>query len=228
MRLLLWDIDGTLLRAGPAAREVFASAVAHAVGDHPGEHGVVMSGKTDPQIAREILATMRIVDAAVDDHLPVILSRLEADLATAAAHMREHGHVLPGVPEILAHLDARPDVVQTVLTGNIAANAAVKLGAFELDRWFDLSLGAYGSDHHDRLALVPIALDRARRSGHDPEEVWVIGDTPNDLACARAGGARCVLVATGRMPLAELASLGADAALADLSDVQAVLDLLLG
>jgi phosphoglycolate phosphatase len=228
MRMLLWDIDGTLLRAGPVAREVFASAVAHAVGEHPGDHGIVMSGKTDPQIAREILATMRIVEAAVDEHLPVILARLEAELALAVAAIRADGHVLPGVPELLARCAESSETVQTVLTGNIAANAALKLAAFELDRWLDLSLGAYGSDHHDRRELVPIAVERARRRGVEPEELWVIGDTPNDLACARAGGARCILVATGRVPYAELAALDAEAVLQDLSDVAAVIRLLEG
>lgn len=228
MRLILWDIDGTLLRAGPLGRAVFSAAVNHVVGTDPGEHGVQMSGKTDPQIAREILTVMQVGQEAVDAHVPEVLTRLEIELVAGAAALREHGWVLPGVPTLLTRLDAEPDVVQTVLTGNIAANAAGKLAAFDLDRWVDLRVGAFGSDHHDRNELVPIALQRFRDvHGAEPESAWVVGDTPHDLACARIAGVRCLLVATGRIPLAELQSVGADAVMPDLSDTEAVLDLLL-
>lgn len=228
MRLILWDVDGTLVRGGPLAREIFATAVAHVLGRHPGEHGVVMSGKTDPQIVREILAGMAVSDDVVDGHLPAILDRLETDLAAGAELLRAHGRVLPGVTTLLESFHRDPDVVQTVLTGNVAANAAGKLAAFDLDGFFDLDVGAYGSDHHDRGELVPVAVDRVRRRyGVDPEVVWVIGDTPNDLACARAGGARCLLVATGRIDHATLAALDVDAVRHDLADVDAVRELLL-
>jgi phosphoglycolate phosphatase len=228
MRLILWDIDGTLLRAGPVAAEVFATAVEHVVGTHPGDHGVRMSGKTDPQIAREILEVMAIVEDA-DRHLPAIMRRLEEELADAAERLRADGRVLPGVTEILARLDAEEGVIQTVLTGNIAPNAAAKLAAMGIDGWFDLEVGSYGSDHHDRAELVPIAVDRVRRRyGSEPEAIWVVGDTPNDLACARAGGAQCLLVATGRYGYEALTGAGADHLAADLSDTDALLDLLLG
>lgn len=229
MRLILWDIDGTLVRAGPVARDVFASAVAHVVGQHPGDHGVAMSGKTDPQIAREILETMAVVAETAAGHVPAILDRLEAELAAAAALLREQGRVLPGAEALLTRLDGEPGVLQSVLTGNVAANAAAKLAAFGLDGRVDLDVGAYGSDHHDRCELVPVALERVRAThGREPDVVWVVGDTPHDLACARAGGARCLLVATGRYRIEDLAGLGADAVRADLHDVDAVVDLLLG
>lgn len=229
MRLLLWDIDGTLVRAGAVAREVFDRAVEHAVGRSPGDHGVVMGGKTDPQIAREILAAMAIADEHADGHLPAVLARLEEELAAAAQLIRERGTVLPGVAELLERIHGEHGVVQTVLTGNTAANASVKLAAFGLERWLDVALGAFGSDHADRRNLVPIAVDRVRRRvGADPEPVWVIGDTANDLACARAAGARCLLVATGRVPVHELEDLGADAVLPDLGDPARALAVLLG
>lgn len=226
---MLWDIDGTLVRAGGVASEVFAVAVEHAVGRHPGEHGVHMSGKTDPQIALEILAGMGLEAGQDEHHLPVVVERLESELAGAVQLIREKGHVLPGVPGILAALHDDPDVAQSVLTGNTAANAATKLAAFELDRWLDLEIAAYGSDDRDRRALVPIALARAaelRGWSLAPGDVWVVGDTPNDLGCARAGGAHCLLVGTGNTSVTELADLGADATLPDLSDVDAVLELL--
>ena len=225
-RLILWDIDGTLVRAGQVAADVFATAVEHAVGRHPGEHGVRMGGKTDPQIALEILASMGIETG--EDHLPLVLGRLEADLAEAVDLMREVGKVLPGVREVLARLHDEPDVTQTVLTGNTAVNAATKLATFELDRWLDLEIGAYGSDNADRLQLVPVALARAADHGHgpfEPDDMWVIGDTVHDLACARAAGVRCALVRTGARPY-ELDDVDADAVLDDLSEVDSVVKLL--
>lgn len=228
-RLVLWDIDGTLVRAGKVASEIFATAVEQAVGRHPGEHGVLMSGKTDPQIALEILAGMGLDAADGEHHLAGVVDRLERELAGAVELIRTRGRVLPGVEEVLGTLSDDDGVAQSVLTGNTAVNAATKLAALGLDHLLDLEIGAYGSDDRDRCALVPVALERAasRRgwqlSGRD---VWVVGDTANDLACARAGGARCVLVGTGHTPVETLAGLGADAVLDDLSDTEAVIKLL--
>jgi len=228
-RLILWDIDGTLLRAGVLARDAFATAIERAVGRHPGEHGVVMSGGTDPQIALEILAFLEITEDEAQSLVPTVIGHLEAELAAAEERMRREGFVMPGIAELLPRLAADPDVHQSVLTGNTAANAAVKLRAFGLDRWLDIEVGAYGSDDADRNRLVPVALERMRRLRGlelEADDVWVVGDTPRDLACARAGGARCALVATGRIPLDELVAAEPDAVFADLSDVDAVLDLL--
>ena len=230
-RLVLWDVDGTLLRAGPVASSVFDVAVERALGRHPGAHGVAMSGKTDPQIALEILAAAEVHEDEAGSHLPAILRHLEDELAAAAERIREEGHVLPGVVEVLSRLHDDPGVLQTVLTGNVAGNAAVKLGAFGLERWLDLEVGAFGSDDADRRALVPVAMERARRHRgrqFTPEQVWVVGDTPGDLACARAGGARCLLVASGRIPADVLEEAGPDLLLPDLSDTDRVLEVLTG
>jgi phosphoglycolate phosphatase len=228
-RLVLWDIDGTLLRGGGVARDVFDEAVTAVLGRHPGDHRIPMGGKTDPQIALEILAYAALEDAEATEHLPAVLGALERGLAAAADEMRRHGMVLPGVPEVLRTLDADPTVRSTVLTGNTQANAAVKLAAFELTRWVDLEIGAFGSDDADRTALVPVALERARRLRGlpaDADDVWVVGDTPRDLACARVAGVRCALVATGHSSLDELRATGADVVLEDLSDVDGVVKLL--
>jgi phosphoglycolate phosphatase len=228
-RLVLWDIDGTLLRGGGVARDVFDEAVTAVLGRHPGDHRVHMGGKTDPQIALEILAFAALEDAEAAAHLPAVVEALERGLADAAEELRRGGYLLPGVPEVLRALDADPAVRSTVLTGNTQANALVKLAAFELTPWIDVEIGAFGSDDADRAALVPVALERARRlRGLDlgPEDVWVVGDTPRDLACARAAGVRCALVATGHSPLDELRATDADAVLEDLSDLDGVVKLL--
>lgn len=226
---MLWDVDGTLLRTNGVAQRAFDVAAEHVLGRPPGEHEVRMSGKTDPLIALEILAFAGLSEEEAHELVPRVVERLEAELAEARELVREQGHVMPGVEALLGELHEDPGVVQSVLTGNTAANAAVKLEAFALDRWLDVEVGAFGSDDSDREQLVPIALDRVRRlRGRDlgPEDVWVVGDTPRDLACARAGGARCLLVATGRFSLDELEAEDADELLADLTDTDRVLALL--
>jgi phosphoglycolate phosphatase-like HAD superfamily hydrolase len=232
-RLLLWDVDGTLLRAGGLGREPFQRAVASVLPERdldPMLHEQVeMSGKTDPQIARELLVLAAVDEADVEDHLPEVLRRLEEDLGGLEAQIAERGTVLPGVPEVLERCAAADGVVSSVLTGNLAGNALVKLRAFGLDRWLDLRVGAYGSDHHDREELVPIALAKAGRHHDGPftaASTWVIGDTPRDLACARAGGARCALVATGHFGRDELTAAGPDVVFDDLADVDEVLAVL--
>ncbi|HVX20258.1 MAG TPA: HAD family hydrolase [Acidimicrobiales bacterium] len=228
-RLVLWDIDGTLVNAGGIGAEVFDVAIERALGMRPPAR-IHMSGMTDPQIVRGYLDMLAVGEAEGRDHLPVILDHLAAELAAAESVIAERGQVLPGVQAVLSRLADEPAVVQTVLTGNVAPNAAVKLGAFGLQRWLDLDVGAYGSDHADRNELVPIALRRvADRRGRRfrPDQVWVVGDAPNDLACARAAGVRCLLVATGRPTHDELAALEPDALLADLSDTDEVVRLLL-
>ncbi len=230
MRLVLWDVDGTLIRTRGIGAEVFDRAFEQLLGLAPTARiteRVRLSGKTDPQIALEYLQLMEIEDPL--RHLDQVLALVEAELAAAAPELAALGAALPGVAELLARLAADEGVCQTLLTGNLAANAAVKVAAFGLDRWLDLEIGAYGSDHADRCQLVPIALERARRLRHldvDPDDTWVVGDTARDLACAQAGGVRCLLVATGGSPFSELAPLDPDALLEDLSDVDTAFKIL--
>jgi phosphoglycolate phosphatase-like HAD superfamily hydrolase len=226
----LWDVDGTLIHTQWIGSEVFDRAFEQVLGLAPSariSERVRLSGKTDPQIAREYLELMGITDP--DAHLPLVLKILEAELATAADTLAANGGAFGGVAEVLARLADTAGVYQTLLTGNLAANALVKVAAFGLDQWLDLEIGAYGSDDADRCRLVPVAIERARRlRGVDvaPADTWVIGDTSRDFDCAQAAGAHCLLVATGGSSVADLAPLGADALRADLSDVDAVYDLL--
>jgi phosphoglycolate phosphatase-like HAD superfamily hydrolase len=224
-RLVLWDIDGTLVRGGDIGARIFDLAIERVLGARPPER-VRMSGKTDPQIVREYLAMLGL--ASEDHHIPAILSHLETELAAAKDLVRTHGCALPGVTDLLPRLSADPDFRQSVLTGNIAPNALVKLAAFSLERWLDLDIGAYGSDHADRKALVPIALERAatmRGVTYTPGEVWVVGDSANDLACARAAGVRCLLVATGSTTFDQLRDLDPGVVRYDLAAVDDVIQL---
>jgi phosphoglycolate phosphatase-like HAD superfamily hydrolase len=228
-RLILWDIDGTLIRSGTVGRRAVeaGAAMAASLVDVP---IVEMSGKTDPQILREIFLAADIAEDRIVELLPAATQEVERALAAAEAELRRDGWVLPGVVEVLEELADRDGVRQTLLTGNLTANAALKVAAFDLLHYFDVEVGAYGTDNADRLTLVPIALDRVRRlrdEQYDPDEVWVIGDTPNDLACARAAGVRCLLVGTGAVGSEPLDGLGAEATLADLSDTETVIRILL-
>ncbi|HEY3210101.1 MAG TPA: HAD family hydrolase [Actinomycetota bacterium] len=224
-RLILWDIDGTLISGGPFTRRAFDLAIASALGREPGEHGVSFGGKTDPQIALEILAAQAITADDARGRLPAVMQALEREMGAAVDLLRLDGSVLPGVRPLLERLRQRPGVLQTVLTGNVEGNARLKVGAFGLDGFLDLDVGVYGSDGEDRTTFVPLALQKveSRRGARiDPDAVWVVGDTARDLACARAGGARCLLVATGLVGYEDLVSLGAEAVLHDLSDAEEV------
>ena len=229
-RLLLWDVDGTLVRAGDLGAAVFDVALESTLGVRPTAR-VTMSGKTDPQIVREYLEQMGVPESA--EVVESVLRGIEGHLAAAAAagELAAGGHALPGVATVLEALAGDGRVLSTLLTGNVAPNALVKVAAFGLDRWLDLEVGAYGSDESDRNMLVPVALSRVEKVHGvrlDPADAWVIGDTPRDLDCARVAGVRCLLVATGRYGFAELGALGADAVLPDLSDAAGVVKLLTG
>lgn len=231
-RVVLWDVDGTLLSAGPIGRGAFFAGASDALGrEVPDDGSVRMSGKTDPLIALEILESAGVRGGEARAALPAVLEGLARVLERERDRIPAEGRLHDGVAEVLARLDAEPDVVQTVVSGNLAVNARIKVAAFGLERFLDLDVGAYGSDDPERDRLVPIALERVReRYGHAPApgEAWVVGDTARDLACARAAGARCLLVATGRIAFHDLEPLGADGVRTDLSDVEGVAKLLAG
>ena len=161
-RLILWDIDGTLMRAGPAGRDALMAGAAVAAG-LAAVPSVPMSGKTDPQIVREIFALAEVADDRIDTLMPTALAAVTSALARAEDRIRADGVVLPGVMAVLQRLAATPGVRQTLVTGNLVANAALKLTALGLEGFLDVEVGAYGTDHADRNRLVPIALARVQR-----------------------------------------------------------------
>jgi phosphoglycolate phosphatase-like HAD superfamily hydrolase len=219
-RLVLWDIDGTLVDSARLGREAFVEAF-EAVTGSVAARPVSLAGRTDLEIALDMLETAQ-VDTS-DGVLDRFALALERAMAARAEPLRKKGRALPGAHAALARLDREPGVIQSLLTGNIAPNAAVKLGVFGLDRHLDLEVGAYGSDHRSRGELVTVARRKAERKYMaliPPARTVLIGDTPLDIAAAKHGGARAIGVATGPYDELALSAAGADDVLDDLNDDQ--------
>ena len=208
MRLVLWDVDGTLMTSTGVLREARDRALA-SVYRIEGEiqRATTTGGMTDPQLALAILALHGWEEAAALERLDAYRDAYLAGLELAHERLISDLAVLPGVRQILDAL-AACGVTQSLLTGNYETAARLKVGAVGLDQHLDLEVGAFGSDNRDRLCLVPVALEKARRL-RDPRltsaDIVIVGDSPRDIACARAGGARAVAVATGPHPVEELA-----------------------
>ena len=219
---VLWDIDGTLLRSGPVAARAFLDAVTEVTGIRPSAERRDYGGRLDTEIADMLLTAVGAPPARIADVL-VVLERLVAERLD---DLQAQTRALPGVDALVTRLAAE-GVRQTVVTGNVPAVARHKLDAARLIPPIEPAFGGYGDSAPDRAAVVRAALELLSASGWrpDPDSVWIVGDTPRDLACARAAGVRCVLVATGHRTLAELESLGADLVLPDLSDPKPLLRL---
>jgi phosphoglycolate phosphatase-like HAD superfamily hydrolase len=216
-QLVLWDLDGTLLRCGEVTNAAFAAVLSELVGDYTfTAEPMDYSGLTDPVIAAAVLEHVGADPALLDD----LLRLYAAEMARRHLEIRATGTVMPFAHETLAALGER-GLHQGVVTGNVASTARVKVAAFGFDAHLDMDAGAYGDDGPSRDHLVPIAL--ARAASPDPTQVWVVGDTARDLACARVAGVKCLLVATGGVPLEVLEGLGADAVLPDLEHALDVL-----
>jgi phosphoglycolate phosphatase-like HAD superfamily hydrolase len=213
--LVLWDIDGTLVDSAGHGRFAFEEAFDAVLGGVP--EWVDFAGRTDHEIALAMLN-------GSPKHLPAVLEQLAAKLAVRRDAIAAEGHVYPGVRETLSALHGTDGVVQSLLTGNVEANAAVKVGAFGLERWLDLEAGAYGSDPHERRSdLVAVARERAAARYGEPTGAVLVGDTPLDVLAAREAGARAVAVATGFADLDALRASEPDALLQDLSDTEAAI-----
>jgi phosphoglycolate phosphatase len=214
MQACLFDIDGTLLSSGGAGRAAMESALASVFGVAEVSR-VEYSGRTDRAIGRDLFRVHGIEESHErwQDLVAAYLRNLPDCLT------RHQGRVLPGIAALLQHLRARGDVALGLLTGNIRDGARLKLGHYDLFHYFDF--GGFGDHHWDRddVAREAFAEVRQRLNGSvDPNRVWVIGDTPLDVRCARAIGARVAAVATGWHSLDELAAAGPDLLLTDLSD----------
>ncbi len=214
-RLLLFDIDGTLILCGRQVARIFSGALREVFGGHGPLEGFSFAGKTDPMIVRELAGAFGVAPAAIAAGLERMSS-----LYVEALHRElqaEKMRVLPGVEPLLRSLAGRDDVAVGLLTGNWRAGARTKLERVGL--WDYFELGAFGEDAWDRRGLVPVALERARRlRDHDfrPEDTLIVGDTALDVDCAKAAGVPCVGVATGFTTADELRAAGADWVFEDL------------
>ncbi|MBL7714098.1 MAG: HAD family hydrolase [Bdellovibrionales bacterium] len=205
-RLVLFDIDGTLLRAGPMWTESYLGAVAEVFPDFKPEK-VRFGGKTDFQICKEILRDFGIPDPVIDELAPAIIHRYLEKAGSLLSSRGQEMKLLPGVVELLKALSEHPDVSLGILTGNVRKGAQMKLSHAGLLEHFsdedaatDL-LGAFGDDHWNRYELPRVAVARAfHTTGVDfsGKEVVVIGDTEHDVNCGKSIGVRSIAVGTGR------------------------------
>ena len=236
-KLVLFDIDGTLVLTGGAGIRAMNRACEELVGHPLALDGIPVAGRTDRIILTDVVAR---AGRALDDGL---LERLRKRyISNLREEIEQPGRtqsfeslgprggvkaVMPGIRELLDVLELREDIFLGLLTGNFEAGARIKLEHFDLWRYF--RCGAFGDDAADRNELVPFALERARRCGMpdiSPHDILVVGDTPHDVACARAVGATPVAVATGGFTVKQLRESGAEIVFQDLSRTSEFLNLL--
>lgn len=226
--LLLFDIDGTLVTTGGAGYRAMKRAVELVCDATSALDGIPVAGRTDSSILRDALAALdgKVLTAAARDRIRDVYCGLLCD------ELERSGGgpgVLPGVRELLTRLASLPQYDLALLTGNFSQSARIKLGFYDLWRFFPW--GAFGEDAVERNDLLPVAFDRYQaRAGvrADPRNVVIIGDTPQDVGVARAGGTRSICVTTGQYDRHELIEAGAEDVFHDLSDVKEVLRVLAG
>ena len=218
-RLILWDIDMTLVNTGAAGQHALVRATIEWFGGEGDLSGVEIAGRTDRAIAHQIMEKYGkpATDANVDAFLERYVALLPEELP------KRNGRVLPGVRELLENLARQPNKTLGLLTGNLERGAKLKLGHYDL--WQFFPFGAFADDHHDRNALGPCAIRRAAaHAGFDfrPEQVDVVGDTGHDIACGKTFGARTIAVATGSWSRERLAQCEPDFLFDDLGNVNEV------
>lgn len=227
-RLVLLDIDGTILLTAGAGRRAITAALGEHVGEVSSFQHMRFDGKTDPQIVRELLSLAGVAEDRITAAMHGVLQRYVEQLERALAENEGATRLMPGVGELLDALEpheAEGRALVGLLTGNVERGAALKLEAAGLDPG-RFAVGAFGSDSHHRPDLPHVAARRAEaRVGRAfrGSEIVILGDTPQDVACGRPIGARAVAVATGHYGVDELRAAGAARVFSDLSDTAAVL-----
>ena len=224
MKLVLFDLDGTILLTGGAGTRALNTLIERRYGISDAFRDFDFGGKTDPGIFREVFENNGI--GSVEEEIHVLE---EEYLRLLAGYLPESAaRLMPGFPGLLEDLDRDPDIQLGLLTGNFERGARIKLGHFDLNRY--LPFGAYGSDSEDRNRLVSIAVKRAaeylRRPVRDGRNVVIVGDTVRDIECGRANGAITVVVATGGSTMENLKEHEPDAVFADFSDSKAAAECL--
>jgi phosphoglycolate phosphatase-like HAD superfamily hydrolase len=221
--IVLWDVDHTLIDNAGVSKEIYAAAFETLTGQRPAGPAITQ-GRTDRLIMRDMFRRT----GADEPEWPVVEAALAEAGRARLEVLRRRGTALPGVPSVLKEASTHAGWVSSVLTGNIAANAHVKLAAFGLDALLDLPVGAYGADAEQRPHLVDIARRRMRTDRGLPPDtpVVLVGDTPRDVEAALASSAHVIAVATGIDPPSALTAAGAPVVLPDLTDTARVLRLL--
>jgi phosphoglycolate phosphatase-like HAD superfamily hydrolase len=224
-KLFLFDIDGTLLLTGRAGEHALRLALRDRFGVEDDLATISFAGSTDGAIARQMFESnaIPVTPENVADLFDGYIHHLALELP------RREGQVLPGIVGLLEELHTRTDCVLGLLTGNIARGAELKLSHYGV--WDYFEFGAFADDHVDRNKLGPVAHARAAEKhgiSFDAREVYVLGDTPRDIDCARAAGFVAVAIATGSYTKEQLAEHKPDFLFEDLSDTTAVLAVLLG
>lgn len=221
--IVLFDIDGTLILSGRAGLRGLARAVRELYGIDDALEHVPLAGRTDRAIIGDVLSGLgrETTVGEIARLRAMYLEHLQHEIVKPVADRRG---VLPGVHGILDAIEARSDLRLGLLTGNFEQGARIKLEHFAL--WHRFGFGAFGDDHEDRRALVPIALARAKDAGHaaaSAADVVIIGDTPLDVDCALAHGARAIGVATGHYGRDDLAAAGAGLVVDSLEELDTVM-----
>jgi len=228
MRLVLFDIDGTLILSHGAGMRAFYRGLSQVFGLTMQKDSVSPDGKTDPLIARECLAYFRQEHLWNDESRANLFDCYLACLEEEMEQARLNGsiRILPGVTALLEKLASEPEYALGLVTGNLEGGARIKLAKAGLDRYFHF--GGYGSDAEDRTALVRMAIERGR-DHVAPEAVdrtFVIGDTPLDVIHGRAAGASVIAVASANYKIADLQACGPDLLVADLTAMETILSFL--
>ncbi len=220
-RVVLFDVDGTLITARGAGRSALGRALEETFGARGPIETYDFRGKTDPRIIRDLMLAAGVAEARIQALMPACLAAYAVALAEAVGD-GSRVQTLPGVAELVRALGARGDLLLGLLTGNVETGARLKLGPTGL--WPYFRVGAYGSDDPDRTRLPAIAAARVERLTGAPvsmAQLTIIGDTPLDVECARACGAVAVAVATGQHGFDELRACGPDLIFRDFGDVPA-------
>jgi phosphoglycolate phosphatase-like HAD superfamily hydrolase len=224
---VLFDIDGTLLSAGGVSARALREALRETFGEEGPVAGYDYSGKTDPQIVRELMRGAGFTDEEIERRRAGTLERYRSRLLET---LRPEDVVAkPGVCRVLEALASSPGVSLGLLTGNLEPCARAKLAPLDANRHFEF--GAYGSDHEDRYRLPALAVERARvATGHQfvGKQIVIVGDSIHDVRCGRGLGVRAVAVATGRTSRPQLAAESPDALLDDFAETEAALGAILG
>lgn len=220
--LVLWDVDNTLIASGGVSEETYAGAFELLTGFSP-RHRVRTAGRTDPEILGDLLAEHGFDRSDFNDIR--MAAALADSLGSRQASLAERGRGLPGGQDAIDALASVPGLFQSVLTGNVRANAVLKLATFGLDHGLDWDCGGYGFDSSLRWHLVGVAQRRATAkygASFTEANTVLIGDSVNDVFAGVRGGAKIVAVATGTHDMSSLREAGATAVLAGLEDTDAV------